>query len=136
MRLTMNKNLKVVLITLAVIVCFIIIYFAFTPSGRRVFYSYTHSLQMAEDDTLYRTRKDVEDTCRSMQSSYESDKLVWLQWKDSDDKEHRMWAEQAMMRANKTAAEYNNYIVKNNYVWKNNIPSDIYMTMKYLGVEE
>lgn len=132
----MNKNLKNILITLAVIVCLIIIYFAFVPSGRRVFNSYTHSLQVAEDDTLYRTRKDVEDTCRSMQSSYESDKLVWLQWKDSDDKEHRMWAEQAMMRANKTAAEYNNYIVKNNYVWKNNIPSDIYMTMKYLGVEE
>ena len=132
----MNKGLKYFITILATIICLLILYFAFVPSGRRVFNSYTHSLQVAEDDTLYRTRKDVEDTCRSMQSSYESDKLVWLQWKDSDDKEHRMWAEQAMMRANKTAAEYNNYIIKNNYVWKNNIPSDIYMTMKYLGVEE
>lgn len=29
------------------------------------------------------------------------------------------------MRANRTAANYNNYILKNSYVWSNNIPEDI-----------
>ena len=33
------------------------------------------------------------------------------------------------MRANKTAVEYNNYILKNSYVWKNNVPADICMNL-------
>ena len=36
-----------------------------------------------DDATNYDTRKKVEDTCRSMISSYESDKLVYEQYKDS-----------------------------------------------------
>lgn len=37
----------------------------------------------------------------------------------------RSWADQAKMRANRTAANYNNYILKNSYVWSGNIPEDI-----------
>lgn len=29
------------------------------------------------------------------------------------------------MRANRTANSYNEYILKNSYVWEDNIPSDI-----------
>ena len=36
------------------------------------------------------------------------------------------------MRANKTASTYNNYILNNTYVWKENIPSDIYQTLQYI----
>lgn len=41
----------------------------------------------------------------------------------------RTWAAQAKMRANKTASSYNNYILQNNFVWKDNIPKDIRTTL-------
>ena len=47
------------------------------------------------------------------------------QYKDSKSDEQRSWADQAKMRANRTAANYNNYILKNSYVWSGNIPEDI-----------
>ncbi len=53
-------------------------------------------------------------------------------YKDSDNKEKQSWAEQAKMRANKTASSYNNYILKNSYVWKNNVPADIYLELQII----
>ena len=67
-----------------------------------------------------------------MISSYNSDKMTYEQYKDSGNEEKQSWAEQAKMRANKTASTYNNYILKNNYVWQNNVPSDIYMELPYI----
>lgn len=81
--------------------------------------------QKIDDATRYETRKTVEDSCRAMVSSYEADKLTYEQYKDSEDKEQRSWADQAKMRANRTAANYNNYILKNSYVWDGNVPADI-----------
>lgn len=81
--------------------------------------------QKIDDATSYETRKDVEDSCRAMIASYEADKLTWKQYKDSESSEQQSWADQAKMRANRTAATYNNYILKNSYVWSGNIPDDI-----------
>ena len=81
--------------------------------------------QKIDDATNYETRKNVEDSCRAMVASYEADKLTWEQYKDSDDSEQRSWADQAKMRANRTASNYNNYILKNSYVWDGNVPEDI-----------
>ena len=81
--------------------------------------------QKIDDRTNYETRKTVEDSCRAMISSYEADKLTWMQYKDSEDSEQRSWADQAKMRANRTVSNYNNYILKNSYVWEGNIPLDI-----------
>lgn len=81
--------------------------------------------QKIDDATNYETRKDVEDSCRAMIASYEADKLTWEQYKDSESSEQRSWADQAKMRANRTASTYNNYILKNSYVWSGNIPDDI-----------
>jgi hypothetical protein len=39
--------------------------------------------------------------------------------------EKQGWGEQAKMRANKTAATYNAYILENTFVWKDNVPEDI-----------
>ena len=86
--------------------------------------------QKIDDATNYETRKEVEDSCRAMVSSYEADKLTWEQYKDSDSSEQRSWADQAKMRANRTAANYNNYILKNSYVWSGNIPEDILSELK------
>jgi hypothetical protein len=85
-----------------------------------------------DDATRYDTRKKVEDTCRAMQASYESDRLTYEQYKDSDNEEKQSWAEQAKMRANKTAATYNNYILENSFVWSGNVPADIAGKLVYL----
>lgn len=85
-----------------------------------------------DDATNYETKKKVEDTCRSMIASYNADKLTYEQYKYSDNEEKQSWAEQAKMRANKTASSYNNYILENSFVWKNNIPNDIKTELVYL----
>ena len=103
-----------------------------TPSGKRVWNNYRHSIQKADDDTNYKTLKEVEDTCRSMIASYNADKLTYEQYKNSEDSLEKSWANSAKMRANQTASSYNNYILKNSYVWRGNVPIDIYMTLSYL----
>lgn len=86
-----------------------------------------------DDATRYESLKKVEDTCRSMIASYESDKLTYEQYKDSEDKEKQSWAEQAKMRANKTASSYNNYILENSFLWSGNVPKDISEKLDYLA---
>lgn len=108
------------------------LYWGVTPSGRAQWNNWWHDVQKVDDITNYETRKQVEDTCRAMISSYESDKLTYNQYKDSDNEEKQSWAEQAKMRANKTAVEYNNYILKNTYVWRDNVPADIYMRLEII----
>lgn len=89
--------------------------------------------QKIDDATNYETRKEVEDSCRAMIASYEADKLTWEQYKDSESSEQRSWADQAKMRANRTAATHNNYILKNSYVWSGNIPDDILSELEVIG---
>ncbi len=103
-----------------------------TPAGRVAINTYFYNVQKADDQTNYKTKKEVEDTCRAMISSYESDKLTYEQYKDSESKEKQSWAEQAKMRANKTASTYNNYILENSFVWEGNIPSDIINKLEYI----
>lgn len=78
-----------------------------------------------EDKTNYETIKKVEDTCRSMIASYKTDKATYEQYKNNINTEKQNWAEQAKMRANKTANTYNEYILKNSFVFEGNIPTDI-----------
>lgn len=116
----------------AIIIIGLPIFFNATPTGKSLWNSWFHSVQVADDNTNYETKKKVEDTCRSMISTYNSDKLIYEQYKDSDNIEKASWAEQAKMRANKTASNYNNYVLKNQYVWKNNVPDDIFMVLPYI----
>lgn len=88
--------------------------------------------QKIDDATNYETRKEVEDSCRAMVASYEADKLTYEQYKNSKNAEHQSWAAQAKMRANRTAANYNNYVLKNSYVWDGNIPEDITEELKII----
>jgi hypothetical protein len=120
----MNKAGTIIVAIISVILIGAIIFFGFTPGGRSVWNSYTHSLEKA-DENQYETKKQVEDTARSMIASYKSDVATYEQYKDSDNEEKQSWAEQAKMRANRTANSYNEYILKNSYVWEDNIPSDI-----------
>ena len=121
-----------IVIGVGIIVVGLVIFFTLTPAGRIFWNTNMYAVQKADDVTRYETKKHVEDTCRAMISSYTSDKLIWTQYKDMDG-EKLSWAEQAKMRANKTAASYNEYILKNSYVWNGNIPSDIKTNLPYIG---
>lgn len=132
----MSRVLSVILITL---LCLAILagiggcsFFSCTAAGKRIWNNYWHDVQQADDNTRYENRKEVEDTCRSMISSYNADKLTYLQYKDSENELEQSWAQSAKMRANQTASTYNNYILKNNYIFEENVPSDIYMNLAYL----
>lgn len=129
-----NRVLKIVSCVLGIVLLFTIGY-SISPSVRELVNGVKHDVQKADDNTRYETLKKVEDTCRAMISSYEADKLTYEQYKDSTDKEKTEWAEQAKMRANKTASSYNNYILKNSYVWSDNVPKDIYMKLEFIKGE-
>ena len=128
--------MKNILITIGIILVILLIglgiFFGATPTGKTMWNNWFHAVQKADDATNYKTLKQVEDTCRAMIASYESDRLVYEQYKDSEDEEKQSWAEQAKMRANKTASTYNNYILENSYVWSDNIPSDIKGRLDFL----
>lgn len=127
-----NTLATVIVVILIIAVVGLPIFFYATPTGVAIWNNWFHTVQKVDDATNYQTLKKVEDTCRSMISSYTSDKLTYEQYKDSDNAEKQSWAEQAKMRANKTASTYNNYILENSYVWKDNVPSDIYKELPYI----
>lgn len=126
-----ERTIKIIIASV-LIVLGLILFFTITPTGRSIWNKNMYEVQKADDSTRYETRKHVEDTCRSMISSYTSDKMTWEQYKDSDNNEKQSWAEQAKMRANKTAASYNEYILKNSFVWDGNIPKDISEKLNYI----
>ena len=126
-----ERTIKIIIASV-LIVLGLILFFTITPTGRSIWNKNMYEVQKADDSTRYETRKHVEDTCRSMISSYTSDKLTWEQYKDSDSSEKQSWAEQAKMRANKTASSYNEYILKNSFVWDGNIPKDIREKLEYI----
>lgn len=121
----MSKFSKILSSIGLILIVALLIYFFATPSGRAAWNNWFHDVQKVNDATRYETRKKVEDTCRSMIASYNADRLTFEQYKDSDNEEKQSWAEQAKIRANKTATSYNEYILKNSYVWEDNVPADI-----------
>ena len=129
---TTEKVLSIIGIIAVVLIIGLSIFFGATPAGKAMWNNWFHAVQKADDATNYDTLKQVEDTCRAMISSYNSDKLTYELYKNSNNEEKQSWAEQAKMRANKTASTYNNYILKNTYIWKGNVPSDIYMNLPYI----
>lgn len=131
----MTKSEKLIALIVAIVLIAGIgfgIFFGATHVGKATWNLWFGSIQKVDDATNYETLKKVEDTCRAMIASYETDRLTWEQYKSSNDEEKVGWAEQAKMRANKTAAGYNNYILENSYVWRNNVPEDIRSELPYL----
>lgn len=122
------KQIIAVIVTVALI--FVAIFAG--PGIKALKNRYNYAVQKADDATNYKTLKEVEDTCRAMIASYEADKLVYEQYKNSELEDAWKWAEQAKMRANRTAAQYNEYIRKNSFVWANNVPDDIDERLEYV----
>lgn len=123
--------MRTILIAVACVIS-LLICAATTPLGRGLWNSHFYAVQKVDDATSYKTKKQVEDSCRAMIASYESDRLTYEQYKDSDSEEKQGWAEQAKMRANKTASTYNNYVLENNFVWDGNVPKDIQESLEYI----
>ena len=123
-----EKVLTAILIALVLMAAF----FCITPVGVALRNSYGFAVQKVDDATRYETRKKVEDTCRAMIANYEADRISYEQYKQSDDTAKQGWAEQAKMRANRTAASYNEYYLKNSFVWSGAVPSDIRCSLPYL----
>lgn len=120
----MRKSLVAVLVVLAILVGGI--------TGIYFNNKYDFLARKVDDATNYETLRQVEDTCRAMISSYTADKLRYEIYSESDNPEKLEWAEQARIRANTTAAKYNEYILKNSFVWKDNVPDDIAAELPYL----
>lgn len=118
------KACKVIGIVLATILLVSIIFFIATPMGRTVWNNYTHSLNKA-DEVSYETRKQVEDTARAYMVNYKTDVDIYLTYCDSEDENKREYADAARMRAIATANSYNEYLQKNSYVFKDNMPDDL-----------
>jgi hypothetical protein len=129
------KTLGVILATVVVV---LILSITYVPSIRLAFNEYVFRLERIDQETDYENRKMVEDTARSMISNYEFAVSEYNTYKDycgvDEDKCQR--ALDAKTSANKTATTYNNYILKNKYLWKDNLPSDIYYELELVEVSE
>lgn len=125
-------GIKIALGVIACILALSVAGFVIAPVIRGVENAQGYAVQKVDDRTNYETLQKVEDTCRAMISSYTADKLAFDQYKYSDNAEKQGWAEQAKMRANKTASTYNNYILENSFVWADVVPKDIKSELAYL----
>ena len=126
----MSKRAKTIIIGIVILGVLSIMAYELIPNFRVFINNQLYAVQKADDQTSYETRKQVENTARAMIASYEADVAVYTQYKSSDNEERQSWAEQAKMRANRTVATYNNYILKNSYIWEGNSPSDIYYELQ------
>ena len=131
----MTKKVKVSIIlgvTFVTLFIGLVIFFNATPAGRTVWNNWQASIQEANDKSEYETRKKVEDTCRSMIASYKKDVIAYEAFKDNEDEYYRSIAMDARIRANQTASTYNEYFLKNSYVWKDDVPADISDCLIYI----
>lgn len=122
---------KIIIAFIIAIVLAVVVTWTVVPA-RKLENKVDYTVNKVDEETRYSLLKSVEDTCRAMIASYQSDVLTYNQYKNSPDTEKQNWAEQARMRANRTAATYNEYMRKNSYVWANNIPADIDERLEYV----
>ena len=97
-----------------------------------LFVKYDFKLRKIEEES-YKNKQTVEETARNMIAQYESDRLTYEQYKDNVKDKYQDLAESAKTRANNTAIKYNEYMLKNEYIWKDNIPKDIYYKLEIIG---
>jgi len=119
------KTINILTIVLSTIFVIAVAFCSFTPMGVELKNWYKTTMNKTELNTKYESRKQAEDTARAMMASYKADVSQWMQYKDSDNAEKQGWSEQAKLRANRTASIYNEFIRKNSFLWKSNVPADI-----------
>lgn len=127
----MNKIAVAALAIVGTLVVGAGIFFGATPVGRQIITGYNYDMEKAGENN-YENRRKVEEQCRAYIASYKADKLGYEQYKNSESDLERSWAQSYKQRANRTAAAYNEYMTKNSYVFKNNIPEDLPLSLAYL----
>lgn len=128
----MNK----ILIGVSCVILIVVVFFGATPVGRAMWNNWFHTVQKADDATSYETRKSVEGTCRAMIATYEKDKAEYeANMKLYETTGYGFYIEVATgyrQQANSTASTYNNYVLKNSYVFEGNVPADIKTELEML----
>ena len=110
----MDKFLFFIAIMIITAIAVSLVYFGLTPQGREIWKQYQQ--KKTDDRITDEQRKEVEDTCRKMIASWEADLYLYKQTKNIEAKE----------RANRTAAEYNKYILQNGYVFGETLPDGVF----------
>lgn len=121
----MKKMAGIVLGGIIAIIFIILLSYSIGIFDEKINYSY----QKKVDNISYKRLKKIEDTARAMIASYAADKATYEAYKGIDTE----LATQAKIRANRTATSYNEYMLKNSFQWKNNIPVDIYIRLDLIN---
>lgn len=120
----MNTFWKALASVLAVILLIAMI--VFTPSFIRSCNKWHERNIEADYDTNWEKRKEIEDTLRSYMASYNADKITYETATNTETREA------AKVRANRTAAVYNEFYLKNSHIWKDRVPEDIKEELPFL----
>lgn len=120
----MDTFWKALASVLAVILLVVMI--IFTPSIIRSCNKWHARNIEADYDTNWEKRKEIEDTLRGYMASYNADKITY---ETATNEETR---EAAKVRANRTAAVYNEFYLKNSHIWKDRVPEDIKDNLPFL----
>ena len=133
----MNKIWAGVVGTLMILLLVVApIFFGATPTGKAMWNNWFHEVQKVDDRTNYETRKQVEDTCRATIATYDKDRAEYEAnmklYETTGDEYYLEIANGYRQQANSSASTYNNYILKNSYVFEGNVPSDIRMELEIL----
>ena len=126
-----SKTIITLAVTASLLIVGVGVFFGATPIGRQLVTGYNYEMEKAGENN-YENRREVEEQCRAYIASYTADKLGYEQYRDSTSELERSWAQSYKQRANRTAATYNEYMTKNSYVFKGNLPSDIPPYLPYL----
>lgn len=117
-----GKNIVITILSVALIIMMLI----FTPSIIRSCNKWNARNIEADYDTNWEKRKEIEDTLRGYMASYNADKITY---ETATNEETR---EAAKVRANRTAAVYNEFYLKNSHIWKDRVPEDIKDNLPFL----
>lgn len=120
----MDKFTKILITagTILVIACLI-------PGSRAVINEYIFGIRRVDEQINYNNRKSVEDTARSVIVNYNTYRNEYGLYKDycnkPEEKNKCQRALDSKILANQAAEQYNEYVQKNNYIFKGNLPQDI-----------
>jgi len=116
------------------IVCLFLGWISLTPGGIEFYNTYLKSLKKADLNSNFESAKKAEDTARAMMASYNMDKANYESLKTISNPAPIDLEEikNYKIRLNQTAATYNEFMLKNSFVWKDNIPSDIKQKLDFV----
>ena len=109
----------------------IVLALIFAPPWIRARNEYRATLQRIHAETCPDMLRAQERQARNMIASWEADRDQWLMFRDSDNQEERNWANGALMRANRTASSFNNFMLEHS--WIHGIPDDIAESLPMLS---